>query len=196
MTRRERRFVAHFLIVAEATEAARRAGYSEATARLTGPRLLQKPLIRAAIAREQEAQALRTGLSLERVLAEYVRLALADVGRLLAWGRDGVRVKPLADWSADEAAAIAAVRFADDRQGRQQVRVELHNKKYALAVLETYFQVGEPPVDATGARDRLLFKMREQKIKYELEDDPDAMEEALAALYAERQAKEDRRNDY
>jgi phage terminase small subunit len=158
VTRREQRFVHHYLVCADATEAARRTGYSEATAQTTGPRLLAKPIIRAAIAKMQTEQMVRTGITMERVLREYVRVALADLGRVIAWGPAGVRVKPLKDWSDDDAAAIGAIAFTDDKGG-QRVRLELHDKKFALSVLETYFNVGEKPPDPTGARDRLLAKL-------------------------------------
>ncbi|MGH7091112.1 MAG: terminase small subunit, partial [Stellaceae bacterium] len=67
--------------------AALRAGYGAAGARLAGWRLLQRPLVRAAFAKAQTESAVRTGISTERVLQEFARIGLADLGRLLAWAR-------------------------------------------------------------------------------------------------------------
>ena len=49
MTRKEERFVSEYLSCLNATEAARRAGYSERTAKQAGYKMMSKPAIRTAI---------------------------------------------------------------------------------------------------------------------------------------------------
>lgn len=49
MTEKQNRFADHFIATANASEAARKAGYSERTARVIGQENLTKPAVRAAI---------------------------------------------------------------------------------------------------------------------------------------------------
>ncbi|WP_301859560.1 terminase small subunit [uncultured Megasphaera sp.] len=61
LTERQRRFVEAYIETGNATEAARRAGYSEKTARVTGQENLLKPAIQQAIdSRMKEIEKLKT----------------------------------------------------------------------------------------------------------------------------------------
>ena len=63
-------FVREYLIDKNATQAAIRAGYSARGAGKTGHDLLQRPHVKAAVARELKAQAERTLLTADRVLLD------------------------------------------------------------------------------------------------------------------------------
>jgi len=74
MTPRQRRFVLEYLIDANATRAARRAGYRAGSLRGIVPRLLRNPEVRAALAAAMAERARRSGLAPERVLDELAVL--------------------------------------------------------------------------------------------------------------------------
>lgn len=78
LTEKQARFVAEYLVDLNATEAARRAGYSEKTAYAIGFENLRKPEIQEAIQTEMDARAERTEINQDRVLQELARIAFAD----------------------------------------------------------------------------------------------------------------------
>jgi phage terminase small subunit len=73
------RFVEEYLCTANATSAAKAAGYSAATARVAGPRLLLRPHVARKIASIQKARAERVGITQDRVLAELEELAFSNI---------------------------------------------------------------------------------------------------------------------
>ncbi len=75
MTPRQGRFVEEYLIDLNATQAARRAGYSERWAGDRGWKLLRDPEVAAAIEKAQAARAERTRVSADKVVKELAKVA-------------------------------------------------------------------------------------------------------------------------
>ena len=75
LNKRQRRFVAEYLIDLNATQAAIRAGYSKHTAGSQGFDLLRKPEIQAAVGMKTQKQIEKVDIS-----AEYVLKGLKEVG--------------------------------------------------------------------------------------------------------------------
>ena len=142
-----------------AARAARRVGYGRDKANNAGYRLMQRPTVRAAVERAREGRMERTGLSKERVLLEYARIALADLGRIATWDADGtMTLLPPEEMSDDDVAAI--MELACDASGRVQARC--HDKGFALEMLAQYFGLcdGAPPrAEEAGARELLLARL-------------------------------------
>ncbi|HUZ75802.1 MAG TPA: terminase small subunit [Stellaceae bacterium] len=132
MTPRQHRFVLEYLLDANATQAARRAGYRTRASHGIVNALLHDPTVRAALGQAMAARARRTGITAERVLDELVRVAFAEIAAVIEWGADGPRLKDCAALSDDDRAAIAEI--ATDENGRA-VAARLHDKGAALAVL-------------------------------------------------------------
>ncbi|MGH7091111.1 MAG: hypothetical protein ACREFQ_19610 [Stellaceae bacterium] len=102
-----------------------------------------------------------------------------------------MRLKPLAEWSEDD--AVASLSAVPCRAGRRrQVRIELHNKKFALSVLETYFNVGVPPPNGDGAKERLIERLERASL---IEDGGVGEEGAQEALDAYEEQKKRERLD-
>lgn len=78
LTEKQARFVAEYLVDLNATEAAKRAGYSEKTAYSIGFENLRKPEIQEAIQDAMDARAKRTGITQDHVLQELARIAFAN----------------------------------------------------------------------------------------------------------------------
>ena len=156
MKPREQRFIDAYLVEADAIKAALRAGYRKESAKHAGAKLLRQAPVRFAIAAGQTERAARLGLSRERVLREYARIAFADLGRVARWDAKGLAVTKLDDIDDDDAAAISGLVCGADGG---VLRVRFHEKGFALEALAQQFGLyhDEPPEDATrGARDRLM----------------------------------------
>lgn len=77
LTEQERRFAEEYFIDLRPELAAIRAGYSPEVAK-TAPEMLREPQIAAEVLRVKEARSLRTGVTMDRIVMEYARIAFAD----------------------------------------------------------------------------------------------------------------------
>lgn len=78
LTEKQARFVAEYLVDLNATEAAKRAGYSEKTAYSIGFENLRKPEIQEAIQTAMAQREKRTAITQDRVLQELARVAFSN----------------------------------------------------------------------------------------------------------------------
>ena len=150
LTPRQRRFVEEYLIDVDARAAARRAGFSRKS--LSYPsRLMRNPEIARAIAQAMAASAERTGITKERVLAEYAKIAFLDLSQLADWDRDGAVLLDAALVSEDVAAAIAAISelpAAQETAGEPvRLKVSVFDKMKALEALARLL---DPTLDLAG----------------------------------------------
>jgi phage terminase small subunit len=127
LTDKQAAFVNEYVVDLNATQAAKRAGYSTDTARVIGSQLLAKPEIASAIAEAQKARSERTGVTADRVVTELAKIAFADPRKLMSWGPAGAQVKASAELSEAEAAVVAEI-----VEGKDGVRLKLHDKVGAL----------------------------------------------------------------
>lgn len=81
LTPKEEQFAAEYLIDKDASNAARRSGYSSRTSRQIGYQLLQKPHVKAAIAKALKAQQTRALITADMVLKRIDRVAEKAEGK-------------------------------------------------------------------------------------------------------------------
>lgn len=139
-TDKEEAFIREYPKDNNGTKAATRAGYSEKSAKNTAAKLMAKSTIREAIAKTKMTAAERCGISLDRVLLEYKRLAFYDPKRMYD---DEGNLKSVHDIDDDTAAAIAGISNEELFEGRGENRkhvgtlkhVRIFEKKAALTDL-------------------------------------------------------------
>ncbi len=186
LTPKQRRFVDEYLIDLNATQAAIRAKYSAKTARQIGEENLSKPDIQAAIAARMKAREARTEITQDMVLKELAKIGFSDIRKIVKWGETELRVVDgedgdtmpyhglaLVDSSEvddDTAAAIAEV-----SQGREGLKVKLHDKKGALVEmgrhLGLFIPKGHADLDVELKRIEVENKrLANEKLRRELED--------------------------
>ncbi len=106
MTPKQTLFVQEYLVDANATQAAIRAGYSARTARKIGTENLSKPVISEAIDKAMIERAARTGITADRVVQELANLAFFDPADI--YTSDGA-LKPITDIPPAARSAIAGL---------------------------------------------------------------------------------------
>lgn len=126
---KQERFVAEYLVDLNATQAAIRAGYSPKTAGVQAFDLLKKPEIAAALERQRNEHAKNTGLTVERVLTEAMRLAFFDIRKLTDAEGNPIPINQLDD---DTVAAIQGLELATERS-RDEDGSGTVVRKYKLA---------------------------------------------------------------
>ena len=126
MTDKQARFCEEYMVDLNATQAAIRAGYSPASAKTVGPRLLENVGVQKLIAQLQAEQSRRTGVSTDRVvtfgedgLEQEVKLAdklraLDLLGKHLGMYKDTSEKDPAADALAKAKELLGGVDSAID----------------------------------------------------------------------------------
>lgn len=156
LTEKQRLFVMEYLRDFNATRAAMSVGYSKKTAYAIGWENLRKPQIQAEIKRQKEAMTDELGVSVQRIIAEYMKIAFADISEYVEFGQQDVPMfteegGPILDPMTGEQMTykrnFVAFRSSDEvdgtlisevKQGKDGVSVKLHDKMKALAALEKY----------------------------------------------------------
>lgn len=83
LTPKQERFVSEYLIDLNATQAAIRAGYSEANASKIASELLDKTHVKSAVDEALKKRAEKTDITAERVLAEIANMAFYDPAEIM-----------------------------------------------------------------------------------------------------------------
>lgn len=155
LTEKQRLFVLEYLRDFNATRAAMAIGYSKKTAYAIGWNLLRKVEIQAEIKRQKELRATELGLDVQRVIAEYMKIAFADITDYAEFGQQEMPIitkkGPMIDPNTGEVMTIkeSYVAFRDHsevdgsvisevKQGKDGVSIKLHDKMKALEKLERY----------------------------------------------------------
>lgn len=163
LTAKQARFVEEYLVDLNATQAAIRAGYSKKTARQIGEENLSKPVIAQAVREAQAKRSERTEITQDMVLQELAKIGFSDIRKVMRWGetmlrmdtdKDGVDVEvayhgiALIDSSEiddDTAAAIAEV-----SEGREGLKIKMHDKKGALVDIGRHLGMFKDKLDLTS----------------------------------------------
>jgi phage terminase small subunit len=90
---RQKLFVKYYIATLNATESAKRAGYSHKTAAEIGYELLNKPQIAEAVQKGVDKKMSKAEVTAEQVLAELAKIAMMDEDELEEWAKKfGMRV--------------------------------------------------------------------------------------------------------
>ena len=127
LTRQQREFVYEYVRCWNATKSAIRSGYSAATAKVTGYKLLTNKSVQAALLPMMR----ELHVTPDRVMSDLGAVAGADISDFLADGADG---KPTMKIDPAKVAAhgLLVKSFEETRYG---TRLELHDRMAALALL-------------------------------------------------------------
>ena len=111
LTPKQARFVEEYLIDANGTQAAIRAGYSKRSAKVTASQNLSKANVAAAIAENRAARSVRTQVTADDVVQRLQLLASAELPNAAKWDEDSVTVFNSDTLSPAERAAVRSVKM-------------------------------------------------------------------------------------
>lgn len=155
LTAKQRRFVDEYLKDLNATQAARRTGYTKKSAHAHGHKLLKSPAVQALIQERNEQRSKASGVTRERVLAELARIAFSDIGAL--FDKEG-RFLRLQEMPEDARRALSSVEVEELHSGRGDERtldgllkkVKLWDKVKALDSLCKHLGLFDEPPKTSG----------------------------------------------
>ena len=180
LTAKQQRFVDEYLIDLNATQAAIRAGYSEKTARSISNENMTKPDIQAAIEKGMQARSGRVEITQDMVLRELAKIGFSDIRKVVRWGETQVRMVdgeddgpedmvPYHGLALIDSAEIddnTAGAIAEVSQGKEGLKVKLHDKKGALVDIGRHLGMFTAPGHA--ALDAELKRLELEKRRAEL----------------------------
>ena len=140
MTDKQARFCEEYMVDLNATQAAIRAGYSPASAKTVGPRLLENVGVQKFIAQLQAEQSRRTGVSTDRVVRELAKIAFVNAADLI----DPKTASLKSDASHDDLAAVQSVKVKTFGEDGLEQEVKLADKLRALDLLGKHLGRGDP----------------------------------------------------
>lgn len=158
LTDKQKAFVLEYLVDLNATQAAIRAGYSEATARAIGAENLTKPDIANAIAAAQAERSKRTEITADQVLRELAKLGFSNMADYMRAGSDGDPYLDFSGLTRDQTAALTEVTVEDYKEGRgenardvKRVKFKLADKRAALVDIGRHLGMFTDKVEHSGA---------------------------------------------
>ncbi|HTV88006.1 MAG TPA: terminase small subunit [Stellaceae bacterium] len=110
--------------------------------------------VAAPVAEDVETRAARLGVTAERVLQEYARIAFSNINHVVEWDASGIAVKPSKELSEDVRPAIAEI-VASAKTGAIY-RIKLHDKKPVLDALARHLGLLPPLRQAPDEDDERL----------------------------------------
>ena len=137
LTPKQQRFCDEYLMDMNATRAALRAGYTQATA-MNG-QLMEMPKIQAYLKERTAAAAQKLQVSHETLLGELMKVAFANMGDY--FGDDG-KIKAMNDILDDKKSAIWSLKVSEGKYGTT-VQLRLHNKLAALEKIAKHIKFYE-----------------------------------------------------
>ena len=146
---RQERFAAEYSVDQNGAAAARRAGYSKKNARISASQLLTNVNVRETIEENIETTLKKLGITRERIMKEYRRLAFANNKKVMTWGPNGVLLKDSDKLSREDSAAVAEVSETTSKDGGS-LRLKMHDKKGALDALAKMSRMFVEKIEVTG----------------------------------------------
>lgn len=188
LTAKQQRFVDEYLKDLNATQAAIRAGYSKKTADQQASRLLTNVKIRAYLAERQDDRSKRTEITQDMVLKELAKIGFSDIRKVVRWGTTEIVAgvddegeatievhHGLSLVGADDIDDATAAAISEISEGRDGLKVKLHDKKSALVDIGRHLGMFAAPghIDLDTELKRIEVQNKRlinEKLRRELED--------------------------
>jgi phage terminase small subunit len=130
---KQQRFVDEYLIDLNATQAAIRAGYSGKTAEQIGYQLLQRTSVAEAVAAGKAALAEKSGVTVERIVAELSKLGFSNMDNFVRRTSEGDIYTDFSEVTHEQMAAVGEVTVETYKEGRGDDAKDVKRVKFKLA---------------------------------------------------------------
>lgn len=154
LTAKQRAFVTEYLVDLDHTAAARRAGYTGEYLSRAAWELVRKPHVAAAIEEQLTAREQRTRITADRVLAEYAKIAFADIGQIFDEAGELLTIHAM---PPDIRAAIASFELETSERGEGAVlniaKIKMLDKLGALGQVGRHLGLFNDKLELSGKVD-------------------------------------------
>ena len=157
---KQEKFVQEIFKGTPGAKAYRAAGYKPSTemiASISASQLLNSAKVQTRLQELQGKVAEKTGITIERVLAELAKIGFANMGDYFRVGHDGDPVVDFSKLTDEQKAAIQEITVEDFYEGRgedarqvRRVKFKLHDKKGALVDIGKHLGMFKEKVEISG----------------------------------------------
>lgn len=151
-------------------------------------RLHREPVIQARIAEMKEALAVRTTITQQRVLEELAKIGFVNAGDFVTLDEDGKTTVDLSKLTPDQKAAIAELQIDTAPDGRQRVKVKLHDKRAALMDIGKHLGMFREKIELTGKDGGAIEVKNKLEVSLLDREEREMLKQMLLAI-AERKAE-------
>lgn len=113
-------------------------------------RISTNPEVRNRIAEIRAQMATRTSITAQRVLEELAKIGFANAGDMIEVGEDGLSTVDLKKLTPEQKAALSEIEIITNPDGKQRVKVKLHDKRAALMDIGKHLGMFREKVEVTG----------------------------------------------
>jgi phage terminase small subunit len=135
LTVKQAKFVQAYAHTGNGARSAVEAGYSAKAAKEIASRLLTNANVCAAIRARQAEAARSSGVTIQRIIEEFAKLAFTNLDELVSWDRGHLTLKASAELTPAQAAAVIEVAETESKSGRPLLKIKLYSKQPALESL-------------------------------------------------------------
>lgn len=175
ITEKQRRFVDEYLIDLNGTQAAIRAGYSEATANEQASRMLANVNIQEYLQERRKAVQERTEITQDKVLKELAKIGFADIRKAVKWsptmgetivGEDVVQTNGVLLISSDDLDDETAAAISEVSQTKDGIKIKFHDKKGALVDIGRHLGMFDDKLRLIGDKNQPI--QHTHKVEFEV----------------------------
>lgn len=113
-------------------------------------RISTNPEVRNRIAEIRAQMATRTSITAQRVLEELAKIGFANAGDMIEVGEDGLSTVDLKKLTPEQKAALSEIEIITNPDGKQRVKVKLHDKRAALMDIGKHLGMFREKVEVSG----------------------------------------------
>jgi phage terminase small subunit len=151
-------------------------------------RLHKQSAIQTRIVEIKESLAVRTNITQQRVLEELAKIGFANAGDMIELDSDGKTTVDLSKLTKDQKAAIAEVQIDTTPEGKQRVRVKLHDKRAALMDIGKHLGMFREKIELTGKDGGAIEVKNKLEVSLLDREEREMLKQMLLAI-AERKAE-------
>lgn len=154
-------------------------------------RLHNSPSIQARIQEMKEALSVRTTITQQKVLEELAKIGFANYGDFVEIDADGKTTVDVKKLTKDQLAAISEMQVDTTKDGRQRVRVKLHDKRAALMDIGKHLGMFREKIEVSGPNGGPIQTQNAIEVSLLDKEERDMLRQILLAV-AERRAERER----
>lgn len=154
-------------------------------------RLHIKPHIQARIAEMKSALVVRTTITQQKVLEELAKIGFANYGDFIEIDEEGRTTVDVKKLTKDQLAAISEMQVDTTKDGRQRVRVKLHDKRAALMDIGKHLGMFREKLEVSGPNGGPIQTQNAIEVSLLAKEERDMLRQILLVA-AERKAERER----
>lgn len=157
------------------------------TSQVKASKLMKRPEVADRITEIRQALTVRTSITQQRVLEELAKIGFANMGDMIEL-QDGRSHVDLAKLTPEQKAAISEIQIDTSEDGKQRVKVKLHDKRAALMDIGKHLGMFREKIEVSGPNGGPITSVNTVEVSLLAKEERQMLKDMLLAI-AERKAQ-------